>query len=145
MTIDTGLLIRRATLDDAPSVASLLGELGYPSTEAEARERLCAAAGSTEVLVAEAETRVVGLIAVQSAPYFPDGSTVMRITALVIAETERRRGIGRELIEAATRLAAQQNCSAVELTTAERRAEAHSFYESLGFAHVSRRYLRRLP
>jgi len=139
------LNVRAAVLDDAAVVASLLDELGYPSTEAQARARLrAAAADSTRVLVAAAGARVVGLIAARRAPYFPDGSVLMRITALVVDPAHRQRGVGRALVEAVTRLAAELDCAGIELTTAERRSEAHRFYASLGFARVSLRFLRRL-
>lgn len=145
MESETPLAVRAADLADAPAVASLLGELGYPSSEEQARERLVAAADDgAVVLLAEQGGRVVGLIAARRAPYFPDGSLQMRITAMVVATSHRRRGVGRTLIDAVTHLAVEQGCSALELTTAERRTEAHRFYESLGFARASLRFLRRL-
>ena len=55
--------IREATPRDAVSVAALLGELGYPSSPAQAAERIerIAADPSTWVIVAEVESELAGL------------------------------------------------------------------------------------
>lgn len=57
--------IREATDGDAPALASLLAELGYPTSAAEMPARLGAAATAPgKVLVAEHEAEVVGVVAV---------------------------------------------------------------------------------
>jgi GNAT superfamily N-acetyltransferase len=67
------------------------------------------------------------------------------IENVVVDVSHRRRGVGRTLIEEATRRAAGAGCYKVQLLSNRRRASAHAFYESLGFepsAHGFRRYLR---
>ena len=137
--------MRRAEAHDAAAVASLLGELGYPTTEAEARERLDSRDfASALVLVASEDDDVVGLLAADPVPYFPDGSMLLRITALVVTERRRRSKVGQFLIDAAAAYARDHGCSALEVTTAERRTGAHRFYESLGFTRTGLRFLRVL-
>jgi GNAT superfamily N-acetyltransferase len=71
-------------------------------------------------------------------------SPVTRITALVVHQRARRRGIGRLLIDHALRWAEQKGCELVELTSALSRAEAHAFYGDLGFEANSLRFRKSL-
>jgi len=137
-------LSRNAQEDDAEAIAGLLGELGYPATRADARQRLMNAFAdpSARVFVAELEGSAVGLLAAHVIPYFPDGSRILRITALVVATSHRRRGVGNALLDRALELASSFDCAGVELTAAEHRREAHAFYEQLGFERTSFRFFR---
>jgi len=139
-------LPRHATEHDAAAVAALLGELGYPTGEAQARDRIREALADPAacVLVAENDAMVVGLLAGCIGAYFPNGSRLFRITALVAAAPRRGTGVGRTLVERAIEWAASRGCAGVELTTGEQREGAHAFYERLGFKRTSRRYLRKL-
>lgn len=137
--------VRRAQASDAVEVAALLTALGYVTSERQAHERLAAAAAaSTSVLVAERNTTAIGLLAAQRSPYFPTGADLLRITALVVAPASRRSGVGEALIEAAVEHARRHGYAGLELTTAEHRADAHRFYERLGFSRSSQRYFRAL-
>jgi hypothetical protein len=71
------VILRRANEADAKHAASLLTELGYPSTEADARNRLARSLGSATsyCLVAESAAEVIGLISAELVFYFPTDST----------------------------------------------------------------------
>jgi predicted N-acetyltransferase YhbS len=137
-------LLRPATKADGKAVAALLGELGYPATETEASARLRGMRESRAscVLVAQADSEVVGLITAELVPYFPNGSTICRITALVVAAQHRGRGIGEALVDGAAAFAREHHCAGIEITSAEHRADAHRFYQRLGFARMSLRFFR---
>ena len=132
------IVLRRATEADATPVALLLAELGYPATEAEVGARLRGVAESRTgcVLVAQAEGEVVGLIDAELVPYFPRGSTLCRITALVVAAPQRGRGIG------VAAFAREHRCAGIEITSAEHRVDAHRFYQRLEFSRTSLRFFR---
>ena len=137
--------IRPIEQKDALAVAELLVELGYPTTEKGVHDRIASAHGralSTFAFVADVDDRVVGCISGYVAPYFPRGSLLCRVTALVVTSAERAHGIGKALMAAAAEHARKSGCAALEVTTSEDRARAHRFYESIGFVHTSRRYLR---
>lgn len=140
------ITLRRATAVDAKPIASLLTELGYPSTAAGVEERLRRSLhGDTSyLLVAQSQTGVIGLISGELVPYFPNGSTVCRITALVVSARHRSRGLGEKLVASAIDFARQHRCSGIELTSAERRVDAHRFYQKLGFVRTGPRFFREL-
>lgn len=58
--------IRRARIEDAPTIAALLAELGYPASDAEVEDRLDHLDGSDCVLIAPG-----GLIAQHRVPRLP--------------------------------------------------------------------------
>ncbi len=138
--------LRLATESDAEDIAALLTELGYPTSADEAWRRLAGVRRDpvSRVLVAVGEPGIMGFLSALLVPYFPDGSTICRITSIVVAKAQRRRGVGAALLEGATEFARQRRCSGVEVTTAERRAEAQRFYERLGFSRTSLRFFRPL-
>lgn len=142
--------VRRARPEDAAGVAALLAELGYPDNrEADVGRRLAAWAGEryAAVFVAGRDGRVVGTVAVTAVPYLEREGRWGRIVALVTAEECRGQGIGRRLVAAAERTAADLGCVTMEVTSARTRTESHPFYRRLGYAdrcEHSARYLKDL-
>jgi GNAT superfamily N-acetyltransferase len=61
------------------------------------------------------------------------GGERAQIEGVRVAASHRSRGVGREMIEWAIERARARGCRLVQLTTDKRRADAHRFYESLGF------------
>ena len=137
---------RRATEADAEPIASLLTELGYASTAADVSGRVQHALHSETswLLLAQSENDVIGLISAELVPYFPTGTTVCRVTALVVAAQHRRGGLGEKLLTHVTAFAREHGCLGIELTSAHRRLDAHRFYERLGFSPTSLRFFRPL-
>ncbi|MGW3206372.1 GNAT family N-acetyltransferase [Streptomyces sp. NPDC001135] len=56
------------------------------------------------------------------------------IEAVRIRADRRGGGLGRTLMERAVQRARARGCALVQLTSDKRRADAHRFYASLGFA-----------
>ena len=81
------VVLRSATEADAKHVESLLAELGYPSKEADVRHRLRRSLDSDTscFLVAQQASEVIGLVSAELVPYFPNGSTICRVTGLVVS------------------------------------------------------------
>ena len=137
--------IRDARPEDAADVARLLDQLGYPTTPAAVEGRLerLQIVGD-RVVVADLAGRAVGLAHLQVTPAIELDRPAGKIGALVVDEALRGQGIGRALIEAMEEEARGRGCELVFLTTAERRDDAHGFYERLGLVHTGRRYGRTL-
>jgi ribosomal protein S18 acetylase RimI-like enzyme len=127
-------------------IAALLTELGYASTAPDVVDRVQRSLHSETswLLLAQSENDVIGLIGAELVPYFPNGSTVCRVTALVVAARHRGRALGEKLLAHATDFARQHRCSGIELTSAHHRLDAHRFYERLGFSRTSLRFFRSL-
>jgi ribosomal protein S18 acetylase RimI-like enzyme len=138
--------LRPAQQADAKSVAVLMTELGYPSAEADVQDRLRRALHSptSRCLVAQDGDEVIGLMSAELVPYFPSGSTICRVTSLVVSSQHRRRGVGDVLMAAAATFAREHQCSGIEVTSAERRADAHRFYQRIGFSRTALRFFRAL-
>lgn len=139
-------VLRRATEADAKHVALLLTELGYPSTEVTVQDRLDHALHSPAscCLVAQLASEVIGLITAELVPYFPNGSSICRVTSLVVLSQHRGHGLGETLVAAVADFAREHRCSGIELTSSERRVDAHRFYQRLGFSRTSLRFYKTL-
>jgi N-acetylglutamate synthase-like GNAT family acetyltransferase len=127
--------IRSAELTDAPRIAELLTELGYPADAGTVRQRLTywLRDQASRVLVADLDGRVVGCVSLHAIPYLEHTGRWLRIESLVVEAGRRRGGAGRALVDAAERLARQWGCVLIEVTSKRSRADAHAFYRRLGF------------
>ncbi|HSC74076.1 MAG TPA: GNAT family N-acetyltransferase [Gaiellaceae bacterium] len=137
--------IRDARPDDAEAIARLLTQLGYPSDAGAVDERLerLQVVGD-RVVVAEIDGVVVGLAHLQVTPAIERERPAAKLGALIVDEEQRGRGVGRALVEAIEVEARRRGCELLFLTTAERRDDAHAFYERVGLEHTGRRYSRTL-
>ncbi|HYD52377.1 MAG TPA: GNAT family N-acetyltransferase [Gemmatimonadaceae bacterium] len=139
--------VRVALPGDAPAMAALLDQLGYPTTVADTEARLARLTESAadHVLVAErASVGVTGLVVLHRAPVLHRTGDVGIIMALVVDERRRGEGVGERLVRWAAALARDHGCAALQVTTHHRRDGAHRFYERLGFEHTGRRYVLSL-
>ena len=138
-------MIREANAADAPALAQLLAQLGYPAEPVAVESRLEALSiVGDRVVVAELDGDVVGLAHLQVAPALEYDRPAAKVAALAVDESHRGEGIGRALMEDMEREARARGCVLLYLTTAERRADAHAFYDRIGLEHTGRRYGKRL-
>lgn len=138
--------VRPADPGDSLAVQELLGQLGYTFAVEEVRARLdlLAKQPADPVLLAIEGDTGVGLIALHWTFMLHHGKPVARITALVVRDDVRGKGIGRTLVDAGAALARQAGCDMLELTTALHRTDAQAFYKALGFAASSLQLRRAL-
>jgi GNAT superfamily N-acetyltransferase len=142
----TPIELRTARPADAPALAGLLVELGYLQAAAELGPRIAALADTATdtVLVAEVDGRVVGMASLHVTPFFNEGRSRGRITALVVGSSQRGRGIGRHLLAAVDAAASTRGCGAVELTSSPHRHGAHRFYLAAGYQDRPHRFFKQL-
>lgn len=137
--------VRRYTDADVAALAGLLGDLGYPTTVTETRERLARMTPDYyHTLVAEDEGAVVGFIGLMILPVYEYPEPVGWILALSVGADQRRGGVGRTLMAAAEALAAEHGVKDVRLHSGLHRAQAHSFYEALGYDRNGFRFRREV-
>lgn len=138
----TEVLVRDADERDAPAIASLCGQLGYP-TPAEAvvpRMDRLREGGQARVVVAVLGDDTVGLATTMVRHTINHEAPIGQLTLLVVDERARGQGVGRILVAECESWVQARGCKRFVVTTALRRTEAHAFYERLGFTHTGRRY-----
>ena len=64
--------------------------------------------------------------------------------ALVVDARYRRKGIGAALMGSIETWARERGAGVVVLNSGDGRADAHAFYERLGYENTARRYLKRI-
>ena len=136
--------IRLMTSADIPKALPLMGELGYPTNAGALTERFAAVIANPDdaVFVAEEEAGMSGLIACHSFEMLHRPGRLGRITALVVTEAARGRGVGRALVHAAEEHLRAHGSTKLEVTSAEQREGAHRFYASLGYAEQRVRFVK---
>jgi len=138
--------IRFALASDVPELVRLFGELGYEIPADVLAERLAAfdRAGERALVAADDSSsgRLLGVATLHATPVLHRAGPVGRVTALVVDASLRGCGIGRALMAAAEEWAAAQGCVLLEVTSNQRRVDAHKFYEGLGYERTSFRFAR---
>jgi ribosomal protein S18 acetylase RimI-like enzyme len=132
--------IRPAAIGDAGEVARLLHDFNAEYDDptpplpvlAERLRELLAAEAVTVLLAGEPP---LGLALFRSRPSLWSSATDVYLEELYVVPAERRRGIGRALLEAAIEAARAAGADHFELTTGETDTEARSLYESRGFTN----------
>jgi GNAT superfamily N-acetyltransferase len=138
------LQTRLASLEDAPGIARLSTQLGYPVTEADIRRRLerLLASSSHLVAVAERNGTLLGWIAGE-VRILLESEPRVEISGLVVDTTERRTGIGRMLVSGVENWALRRQCQVVVVRSNVARSESHPFYEQLGYERAKTQHAYR--
>ena len=122
--------VRECEFSDAPAIAKLSEQLGYPVPVAEMERRLRQMTDDRNhsVLVAcLADGEVVGWIDVGIVFHLQSGA-YCEIGALVVSHSVRGNGIGKELVAAAEEWAVSCGMKKVLVRSNAIRADAHRFY-----------------
>jgi GNAT superfamily N-acetyltransferase len=129
--------IRNAGLMDAPAIAGLSGQLGYPVDEQAIAKRLAALLGreGTAVFVAELGGKVVGWAHVVG-EQFLESAAFAELAGLVVDRDTRRLGVGSRLVEACAQWARHQGYGQIRVRCNVVREDAHRFYQKVGFAKL---------
>jgi GNAT superfamily N-acetyltransferase len=141
------LKIRRAKSADAPQIAVLAGQLGYPATSAQVRQRLrgIQPASQNAVFVADAANEgVVGWLHVSKEPLL-ESEVRAEVNGLVVAEGQRSLGAGAQLLAAAEDWARKHGCKSMSVRSNVIRERAHKFYERNGYEHYKTQKSFRKP
>lgn len=130
--------IRSANRADEEAIANLAGQLGYPSSVHETRERLVEILedGDQAVFVAEsADKEVVGWVHVFKTQRLIVEPFV-EIGGLIVGEGLRGLGVGKALLAAAEAWVQGSEFTSIRVRSNVIREGAHSFYERLGYSRV---------
>jgi GNAT superfamily N-acetyltransferase len=141
------LKIRRAKSADAAQIAVLTGQLGYPATTAQIRERLreIQPVSLHAVFVADSATDgVIGWVHVSKQPLL-EVEIRAEVNGLVVAEGQRSLGAGARLLAAAEDWARKHGCKGMSVRSNVIRERAHKFYECNGYEHYKTQKSFRKP
>ncbi|HEV2617354.1 MAG TPA: GNAT family N-acetyltransferase [Candidatus Acidoferrales bacterium] len=129
------ITIRTARFSDAPRIAPLAGQLGYPSTAEQVMERLEGILGQAEHIVFVAEREGGEIAGYADVFLFRTAASDARaeIGGLVVDEGSRGQNIGRMLMARAEDWARENGCTECGLRSNVIREGAHRFYENLGY------------
>lgn len=129
------MFIRKATLRDAPDIARLAGELGYPcdAVSMAGRVRKVLRQKRHLLLVAGDDgDSIRGWLHACGADSIESGFRV-EIVGRVVSKIARRSGVGRRLVEAAERWAGKIGSELICVRGNVRRRASHPFYRKLGY------------
>lgn len=135
---------RAATREDLPEIVRMLADdfLGaqreryedpLPESYIKAFAEI-AADKNNELIVAELDGEIVGALQLTLTPSISfQGGKRATVESVRVDEKYRGQGIGKQLMEFAIARARAAGCVSMQLTTNMDRADAHRFYEKLGF------------
>ncbi len=136
------MIIRTATRADLDAIVGLIvddmlgGSRDVPAVDA-AYEKAFAdieADPRNEMIVGEDDGVVVACLQITYIPGLGRHGAERSLIEMVRVSSERRgQGLGQELMTWAIEQAKARGCGLVQLTSDKRRADAHRFYERLGF------------
>jgi GNAT superfamily N-acetyltransferase len=132
-------------VEDAPEVAKLSAQLGYPVTAETLAARLRRLLGRDDQVVLAAvdgDARVAGWIH-GSEQDLLEAERRCEILGLVVDQRRRRGGLGRRLVAEVESWAASRGLREMSVRSNVARLESHPFYETLGYRRVKTQQVYR--
>lgn len=138
--------MRRATIEDAPEIARLAGELGYPTEPSEMQSRLSILTDDPDhhILVWDGADRLLGWVHAEHRRAL-DAPDRVELMGLVVDPSARRSGIGAALLEAVEEWARSRGVDAIRVRSNVARDSSHPFYEKMGFERQKTQHVYRKP
>ena len=137
--------IRPAKYEDLPAIVKMLADdflgrkredLSEPINENYVKAfREIEASPTNELIVAELDGKVIGTLQLTYTPSLSyQGSKRCTVESVRIDSSLRGKGIGRDMMLWVIERAKSKGCNSMQLTSHNERADAHRFYERLGFS-----------
>lgn len=137
--------IREAESKDAPDMSRLLQQLGYPTFDSAALEKIQDySKDGYKLFVAESGETVIGFISIHWYITLHHPAPIGRITALCVDERQRKSGIGTSLLERAEDYFRTVGCFKIEVTSNLKRLETHRYYVQVGYQEMSKHFVKFL-
>lgn len=137
------MLIRDAECSDAPILAILCEQLGYPvlcdAVESRLQHILSDSAHQCLRVAILPEVGVVGWVHVHIV-HFLGSDPFAEIGGLVVDAAHRRGGAGRALMRSAEAWACSRGLKTIRLRSNVLRKDAHQFYQGLGYELTKTQY-----
>ena len=133
-----GVELRAALPSDAAELSALIGG-ATPHAIAERLEAVAHDPGAAILVATNWSGNVIGLVALAWGATPLSDRPVARFTALIVAEEERRAGVGRLLVKAASQAARTAGCDVLEAA-----ADDPGYLLSIGFARTGEAVARAL-
>ena len=139
-------MIRAAVMADAPQLAALMTQLGYPTQVKEMRARLRSifSDNSFRTFVATDDEQIVGMAGTSEQASYEHNDRTGRIVAMVVSDNAQRKGAGRQLMRAVEKSFRRRGVRRIVLNARLERVEAHQFYEALGYQKTGWRFAKLL-
>jgi ribosomal protein S18 acetylase RimI-like enzyme len=133
----TRLELRALRAEDLPAICELSAQLGYPTSLESMQKRLARILERPEqaLFVAARGGHVAGWVHAE-AQHPLESDPYVEIVGLVVAEADRRCGVGSALVDRVRHWALELSYPALRVRSNVRRDEAHEFYPALGFQLV---------
>lgn len=133
--------IREFQKKDVPQLVHLMKQLGYPTSleKLESRFSNIQSQPNYYTLVAELNSKVVGMVGLCHNLFYEYDSSYVRIGAFIVDAEHRRKGIGEKLMHEAEKWAMGQEATHITLNSGNReeRRAAHKFYLNMGYKDQS--------
>jgi GNAT superfamily N-acetyltransferase len=129
------IVIRPVNMEDAPELLELSAQLGYPiqmNTLLPRLEKIVADPDAAIFGAAETGGKVVGFVQVFLINTV-ESEMFAEVMGLVVDKQQRRKGIGKKLMDAAEAWAKEHGSKVVRLRSQTKRIEAHRFYQDIGY------------
>jgi len=134
---------RPANQKDNGALARLSTQLGYPATEREIADRVAGLYAENAHLVLVVENgngTLVGWIHIFEARRLESDSFV-EVGGLVVDNSYRGQGFGRELVSAAIEWASERGFERIRVRSRASRTESQDFYKKLGFENAKTQHV----
>ncbi|KAB1074432.1 GNAT family N-acetyltransferase [Methylobacterium planeticum] len=140
-----GLEIRTAVAADAPSLSALMEAAGHPVPAHALADRLDALRdGQGTALLALEWGPPSGIVVLHWYAVLDQDSPVAQVTLLLVGPEERRRGIGRQLLKAASQAARMAGCGVLQLLAPADQPSLLDFCGATGFVEAAGCFVRPL-
>jgi GNAT superfamily N-acetyltransferase len=143
--------IRAAVASDWAGAAAVLAELGRPDARGKPEEEghrsifvSYLEREDVDAFVAEEDGQILGFVNVEYRDRLNRETPQAWIPELIVRETARGRGIGKDLLSRAESAANARGCWSMALESATWRGDAHRFYEREGWEHKAKAFVQNL-
>ncbi len=126
------------TEQDAEAVAALSEQLGYPVSGLQARDRflrISTTMGNGFFVALNEQQTVIGWVHVHTIDRL-EVARYAEIGGILVDIACRGSGVGRALMACAEEWAREAAYDRVKLSSGAHRAEAHAFYEHIGYSNI---------